>query len=125
MMGATTDSTIKRTCWETSGVPEEPLPEDLPAALSLAPNRPNPFSSTTLITYAIPEGAAGSRVTVKIFDVAGRVVNELVDAARPAGIYRVSWNGSDQAGRPVAPGVYFCRLSTIREARTQRIVFLR
>jgi hypothetical protein len=124
-MGSTIDETIKRTCWETSGVLERPLPCDPPAELMLAPNRPNPFSGSTMITYAIPSGAEGSRVTLRIFDIAGRVVNELVDSTQPAGIYSVSWNGSDQNGRPVAPGVYFCRLNTIREARTQRIVFLR
>jgi hypothetical protein len=55
----------------------------------------------------------------------GRLVTVLVDESKPAGIYYVTWTGKDRYGRPVAPGVYFCRLATATEAVNQRIVYLR
>ncbi|MEJ2721583.1 MAG: FlgD immunoglobulin-like domain containing protein [bacterium] len=46
-----------------------------------------------------------------IFDSCGRKIVDLVDATLPPGLHTVEWNGEDSEGRPVASGVYFCRLS--------------
>lgn len=69
-------------------------------------NSPNPFAGQTLIRYS-PGSDASARV--RIYDLRGALVNELADPGL-AGIRQVSWNGRDQNGRPVVPGVYFYRL---------------
>ena len=47
------------------------------------------------------------------------------NAARPAGRYRATWNGQDTAGRPVAAGLYFARLSTAQGRFTRTLAVLR
>ncbi len=69
---------------------------------------PNPFQSSTTITYELPEALP---VHVRVFDAAGRLVQSLeTGALRGAGRHAVSWHGRDRFGAPVATGVYFLRL---------------
>jgi hypothetical protein len=123
--GTTRDATLKATCTDLAGAPDVPFEPEEPARLSLLPSRPNPFSTSTIIVYTIPRSAEDSQIRIKIYDTRGRLVRTLVDAIQPVGVHRVSWNGTDGAGRRVASGVYFCRMSTGRKAITQRIVLLK
>ncbi|MFH1313070.1 MAG: T9SS type A sorting domain-containing protein [Candidatus Eisenbacteria bacterium] len=125
LSGTTQASTTKMTCWNVAGLPDSPKGPDAPARLSLDPGRPNPFRFSTAISYAIPSADAGSRVTIKIYDTLGRLVDVLADSQASVGVHHVSWNGTDRYGRQVASGVYFCRLTTGRRALTQRIVLLK
>ncbi len=88
-------------------------------------NRPNPFNPRTDIAYTIPAGAASSRVTVKVYDVAGRLVKRLVDADRTPGTHTVTWDGREEDGGDVASGVYFCRITWNGESETRPMVVLR
>jgi hypothetical protein len=91
----------------TIGAPE---PERHVVALTtrLEPNVPNPFHPRTRFRYTL-SGLA--RVKLAVYDVSGRRVRTLVDdRVREAGRHEIVWNGRDQAGRSVAPGVYFARL---------------
>jgi predicted outer membrane repeat protein len=93
------------------------------ADLRLHPARPNPFDSRTLIRYDLPRS---SRVSMRIFDVTGRLVRTLLDGElKPPGTYRACWDGRSSKGRAAAPGVYFCELSAGSARRMQRIVLLR
>jgi flagellar hook assembly protein FlgD len=74
----------------------------------LEPSYPNPFRAATRIDYSLP---ASTPVELAIYDVNGRVVRTLVSVERqPAGVYQVEWDGRNQAGLPVASGMYFYRL---------------
>jgi FlgD Ig-like domain len=84
--------------------------------------RPNPFSGATEIAFAVPEAG---RVSLRVYDAAGRLVRTLVDGPREAGVARVSWDGRDQAGRGARSGIYFVRLSAAGAERSVRIVKLR
>mgnify|MGYP003322819214 FL=1 len=79
----------------------------LPQAYSLAQNFPNPFNPSTTIRYNLKEAGA---VTLRIYDVMGQRVRELVNAPQSAGRYQLTWDGRDQRGTPVANGVYFYEL---------------
>jgi flagellar hook assembly protein FlgD len=75
----------------------------------VAQNFPNPVrGARTTIAYGVPQ-AAGTvvRTTLRFYDVRGRVVRSLVDGLVPPGRYQVSWDGKDDRGAAVAPGVYF------------------
>ncbi len=50
------------------------------------------------------------RVNIRIFDVTGRRVRDLVDAQQDAGSHQARWNGTDNRGAKVNSGVYFCRM---------------
>ncbi len=54
--------------------------------------------------------AKDDRVQIKVYDVAGREIRQLADRAFKAGEHDIVWDGTDNAGRPVARGVYFSRL---------------
>ncbi|UCG43101.1 MAG: hypothetical protein JSU73_00355 [candidate division WOR-3 bacterium] len=83
---------------------------------------PNPFRSQTAVRYGL---ALPGRARVDILDATGRVVCKLVDAELAAGEHRAAWKGRDERGRPVAAGVYFCRLQTPDAAAIDRVVLLR
>jgi len=72
-------------------------------------NHPNPFSTSTTIDYFIPRA---SFVTLKIYNINGDLVRELQSGSQSAGKYSVEWNGLNDSGNPVNPGVYFYRLQT-------------
>jgi hypothetical protein len=69
--------------------------------------RPNPFNPTTTVDYTV---ALPCRVTIRVFDVAGRVVRTLVDAHVAAGHRSATWDGTTDAGERAATGVYFIRM---------------
>ncbi len=78
----------------------------VPAEITLR-SHPNPLSTSTEISYGLP---AAGRVLIEVFDIQGKKVKTLVDEYRPAGLHSTTWNADDSLGRPVAAGVYFCRL---------------
>ncbi len=113
--------------WETEdcSVASVPGPGVVPAALSLGPAIPNPFSLETEISYAIPAENGQMHVTLSIYDSRGRLVARVVDSNQNAGSRRVIWSGTDRRGRPVASGVYFYRLASYGKSKTRRVVLLR
>ncbi|MGB9743008.1 MAG: C25 family cysteine peptidase [bacterium] len=70
---------------------------------------PSLFSHNTTIHYLL---AQDSRVELRVFDAAGRVVKTIATGNMKAGTYTTIWNGLDDAGRRVATGIYFIRLTT-------------
>jgi hypothetical protein len=84
---------------------------------------PNPFNPTTLIRFSVPDG--GGYVTLRIYDVAGKLVRILVDGDQTAGDKRVTWSGRNDDGRLVATGVYFYRMTAPGFEQTKKIVLLR
>jgi hypothetical protein len=64
-------------------------------------------------------------VSVKVYDVTGRIVRTLSSRPRAAGILAFEWDGCDDAGRPVVGGVYFCRVKAGSVTETVRMVISR
>lgn len=95
----------------------------LPAAYRLHPNAPNPFNPRTEIRFDLPEPA--SNLDLSIYDVAGRRVATLARGPHAAGVHRVIWSGEDDAGRPVASGVYLYRLDSPAFSRTAKLALVR
>ena len=96
----------------------------LPKAFALDQNRPNPFNPSTTISFSVPEGKAG-QVTLKVFDVRGRLVRTLSDQVRDAGSYTLFWDGTDESGRQVASGVYFYRMQAGGFTQIRKMVLLK
>jgi hypothetical protein len=68
---------------------------------------PNPFTSATAISFALP---TSTRVSLTIFDVAGRRVRSLIDGTLPSGARTIRWDGRSENGSLLRSGVYFCRM---------------
>jgi hypothetical protein len=93
----------------------------LTGSLRLDPARPNPFSGSTEIEFAVP---AGSKASLGVYDVAGRLVKVLAEASGPT-IHRVHWDGRNESGFQVASGVYLVRLDSAERTATRRLVYRR
>ena len=70
-------------------------------------NVPNPFEGSTLITYTL---TTPSRVTIRIFDMTGRLVRLLADETREGGTHSVEWDAVDLKGEQVSAGSYLYTL---------------
>jgi flagellar hook assembly protein FlgD len=93
------------------------------AAHRLHPAAPNPFNPRTRLSFSL---AAPERVTLRIYDAAGRLVRTLLDAA-PYGVgtHGATWNGRDDGDRPAAAGVYFCRLVAGDHSETEKMMLVK
>ena len=91
----------------------------VPDRFALHQSRPNPFGSRTAIAYDVPAG--GGWVSLKVYDVVGRVVDILVDGLENPGRKTVTWDGTNSHGRRVASGVYFYRLDAPGYRQTRKM----
>lgn len=90
-------------------------------ALSLSPGAPNPFASSTRLSFALP---ADETVRLRVYSVDGRLVRTLASGRLTAGRHDAAWDGTDRGGRPVAPGLYLARLDAGGRSVTTRLVRL-
>jgi len=90
--------------------------------LALWQNRPNPFNPATTIVYSVP---AQTHARLIVYDISGRAAARLVDRVESVGRHDVHWLGEDDRGRPLASGVYVCRLTTAFGHVTRRLVLAR
>lgn len=94
-----------------------------PPRPALIGNAPNPFGLSTQIGFRLP---GPTKVTLRIYDLQGREVRLLTrQESFPAGASAVRWDGRDDAGRPLASGIYLCRLDIGSTKETLRISLLR
>ncbi|MCI0479455.1 T9SS type A sorting domain-containing protein, partial [Candidatus Uhrbacteria bacterium] len=101
-----------------TSIPHEPARYEF----TLHQNVPNPFNPSTRITYELPARAA---VTLRVYDVDGRLVRTIVDSVHGPGSFSAEWNGWNDRGQPVASGVYFYRLTADSRVETRKMVFLK
>jgi hypothetical protein len=74
------------------------------------PDQPMPslFASEIQIPVLVLERA--QPVKINVYDTAGRLVREIVDADYPPGFYEIGWDGRDQRGRDAGDGMFFARV---------------
>jgi len=60
-----------------------------------------------------------------VFDLLGRRVKKLTPAGRSAGKRSFTWDGSDQLGQRVSPGIYFLQMRAAGASATHKIIVLR
>lgn len=80
---------------------------------------PTPFSKSVNIKFELP---SSEKVSIKIFDVAGRLIVELINDNFSAGIHSLSWDGKDMRGREVSAGSYFVLMEAADFTKTRRVV---
>ena len=90
-----------------TGVEMEEASATSPRVNRLGQNRPNPFNPETTIPFST---AAQGRASIRVYDVAGRLVRTLVDQVLPSGDHAAHWNGEGNHGSRVASGIYFYRI---------------
>lgn len=90
---------------------------EIPKSFSLSQNYPNPFNPVTNIKFSMPKSGA---VTLKVYDIMGREVAELVNEVKPAGNYLVDFNASH-----LSSGVYFYRIQTQDFTEVRKMVLVK
>jgi hypothetical protein len=103
-------------CVVTVGRDEQPVIASN-SELLLNPAEPNPFNPVTRIGYVLPEE---SFVSLSIFDVRGKLIEQLVATTESAGEHVVKWNA---AGLP--SGIYFCHLHVGDSNQTRKLILLK
>jgi flagellar hook assembly protein FlgD len=93
-----------------------------PARFALAAPRPKPVAAGSEISFSIPQD---SRVSLKVFDVAGRAVRTLADGTMEAGSHAVEWDGADDSGKRVAAGIYMVQLNAPGETASRKLTVIR
>lgn len=88
-----------------------------PTSYNLAQNFPNPFNPTTTIRYSIPNDGL---VQIKIYDLSGKEVMNLVNENKVAGNYEVKFNGAN-----LSSGIYFYRINVGEFVQTKRMVLVK
>jgi len=102
----------------TVGIDEQ---ANQPLAFNLEQNYPNPFNPTTKIKYSIPKQ---SYVTIKVYDILGKVVSTLVNEEEPAGNYEVEF--STVSGiRNLASGIYLYKIKASDYVSTKKMILLK
>ena len=89
---------------------------------ALAPAVPNPFRDMTAIAFGL---ATRGPVEVAVYSVDGRRVRTLLRESREAGEYRLVWDGRNDQGSAVSPGVYFVRMAADHRVYRESMVYLR
>jgi len=90
--------------------------------IMLRQNVPNPVRGSTSIDYALPHT---DDVSLRIYDVTGRVVRTLANGLRSAGRHTVSWDGRDESGAALSSGIFYYRLSAADGSLTRRMTVIR
>jgi hypothetical protein len=83
---------------------------------------PNPFGSQVAVSFAL---SARGRVRLEVFDVSGRMVRRLADTFMAAGACRFHWDGRNEGGFRMAPGLYWLCLDAQGHRQTRGVVLLR
>jgi len=86
---------------------------------SLSQNYPNPFNVSTAIEYTLD---AQGQVAVIVYNIIGQKIKTLFEGHNTRGKHRVVWDGTDDNGKSVASGIYFCRAVLKDQAQIQKMV---
>jgi len=97
-------------------------PASIPSTYVLHQNYPNPFNPITTIRYEIPEA---SLVNITIYDMMGRIVNNLVSSQQNTGYKSIQWNAANNLGEPVSAGLYLYTIQAGEFRQTKKMVLLK
>ncbi len=89
----------------------------IPEEFELNQAYPNPFNPITTISYGLPEDTF---VQIRIYDLNGRQVSELVNNTQSAGTYQVNWNASNQSS-----GVYLVKMVSGDYTKSQKLLLVK
>ena len=91
--------------------------ELVPTQYELSQNYPNPFNPATKIRYQLPNA---SKVVIKIYNILGSEVMELVNEQKEAGIYEAEFNA-----KSLASGTYIYKISADNFVQTKKMILLK
>ncbi|MCX6834959.1 MAG: C25 family cysteine peptidase [candidate division Zixibacteria bacterium] len=94
----------------------------LPVQFALHQNYPNPFNPSTNIAFDLP---VHSDVSLRVYNLLGQQIAQLIDGSIEAGFHSLTWNGTTASGEPAGSGVYFYRLESGNATFTKKMILLK
>jgi M6 family metalloprotease-like protein len=94
----------------------------LPHSCLLTQNYPNPFNPQTKIEFNLKKDGW---VKLEVFDILGHNVVTLVDGYKKLGQHVVTWNGTDEEGKPLSSGIYLYRISFDNFQKVNKMILLK
>ena len=89
-----------------------------PVSIACLESYPNPFNSSTVISYSNIKGG-----DIEIYDITGRLVKTLTCGGGKEG--KIIWDATDESGNKVSSGIYFVRVSAPKHTKTIKLVYLK
>jgi hypothetical protein len=89
----------------------------IPKVFALNQNYPNPFNPTTNIKFQLPKQTF---VSLKVYDILGRVVQTVVNEQKDPGYYDINFDGSN-----LASGLYFYKLEAGNFVDTKKMILVK
>lgn len=90
---------------------------NVPTVYNLFNNYPNPFNPSTMIRFSLP---SRNFVSLKVYDLSGRLINTLVNFTMEAGTYNIKFDGAN-----LASGIYFYRLETPSYTNVKKMILIK
>jgi hypothetical protein len=103
--------------WEEASAIEDDKENQLPEVYSLRAY-PNPFNSTTIITYKDLEGGE-----IEIYNINGQKIRTFKTTQSKEG--QIEWDARDALGNKITSGIYFARAKTSRKSNTLKLLYLK
>ena len=94
----------------------------VPEAFALYQNYPNPFNPMTTLHFSLDKPAW---ITLKIYNILGQEILELLDKELTSGVHSVQWDGKNAVGQQVSSGLYFARLTNRNQTKLVKMVLIR
>jgi len=98
----------------------KPITESLIGRFTYLRVAPNPFSSSTTISFILLQS---QNVALQIFDMNGALIRTLADFPMQAGSHQFVWDAKDDKGNAVNAGIYFVRMETATFTETKKLLF--
>ncbi len=95
-------------------------PSQITEVSCLKQNIPNPFYSSTTISYSV---SRQMHVSLRIYNVNGELIKSFYDGLQSAGNYSVIWDGTNEEGSSVSTGVYFYRIVADSSVETKKLIY--
>ncbi|MFL3007451.1 MAG: T9SS type A sorting domain-containing protein [Candidatus Neomarinimicrobiota bacterium] len=96
--------------------------EPLVSVFRLGKNYPNPFNPSTSFTYFIPKDEI---IDIRIFDLNGKVVKNLVKEKKRVGHNSIKWDATNEQGQKVSAGVYLYSIEAAGFRQTKKMILLK
>ena len=85
-------------------------------------NYPNPFNPVTTLRYDLPEN---SLVNITVYNLLGKQIKTLINKTQDAGYKSITWDATNDYGKPVSAGIYLYRIQAGKYISTKKMVLLK
>jgi hypothetical protein len=99
-----------------------PDAESVPTRFELFQNYPNPFNQDTQIVFQIPNAC---HLKLTVFNLNGERIRTIVNEIKPAGKYRVTWDGKADNGETISSGIYIIKMKSDGFEKDRKLILLK